>query len=51
MYEVHCIDIETNNDFIKVFWNTKTLENFKRRCTYSKRIRIISIKDNSKYYD
>ena len=37
--------------FIKVFWNTKTLENFKRRCSYSKRVRIISIKDNSKFYD
>ena len=51
MYEVNLLNLETNKRFTKIFWNLKTLEYFKKKCSYSTRVIITSIKDNSKFYD
>ena len=51
MYEVKCLDLEKNKTFELIFWNYKKFEDFKRKCKYSKKIKIISITDNLKYFD
>ena len=51
MVEVHCLNLETNEDFTITFNNYYSFEKFKRKCYYSKKIMILSFKDNLKYYD
>ena len=46
-----CKDLDKNNEFELVFWDYQKFESFKRKCKYSKRIRILAILDNTKYYD
>lgn len=43
MYEVNCINLETNKDFSKIFYNYYLFKKFKNKCKYSKKILITSI--------
>lgn len=51
MFEIELINLETNKRFTKIFWSEYLKRNFVRKCSYSKKVRIVSITDNSKFYD
>lgn len=51
MFEVDCLDLVKQTRFTKIFYGIKKLNDFKRKCKYSKKIKIIGISDYSKFYD
>jgi len=51
MYEVKLLNLETRKTFTKTFWSTYLKDNFIRKCKYSKTLKVLSVIDNSKYYD
>lgn len=51
MFEVELIDLETNKRFTKTFWNEFQMRNFVRKCKYSKKVKVIGITDNTKFFD
>lgn len=51
MYEVKCHDLKKDNVFTKIFWDYRKYNSFVNKCRFSKVIKVISIIDNSKYYD
>ena len=51
MYEIHLLNLQSNKEFTKIFWNKKEVDTFVNKCKYSKKVKIISIQDNSKLYD
>jgi hypothetical protein len=51
MYEVKLLDLKTRKTFTKVFWNNHLKDNFIRKCSYSKKLKVLSIIDNTIYYD
>lgn len=46
-----CVDLVKKQQFELLFWDYKKWEDFQRKCKYSKKIKIISYIDNTKYYD
>lgn len=46
MYEVTVLDLAKHITFIKCYDSLYKLEQFKRKCKYSKKIQIISISKN-----
>lgn len=51
MYEVELLNLKTNKKFTKIFWSPYLMNNFIRKCKYSKKLKLIYVKDNSRYYD
>ena len=51
MYEVELLNLKSNKTFTKIFWNPYLKDNFVRKCRYSSKVKVLSIVDNSKYYD
>lgn len=51
MYEVELLNLDTKKTFTKVFWSEYLKDNFVRKCKYSKKVKVLSIIDNSKFYD
>lgn len=51
MYIINILDINTNKTFKKEFNNEYFMRKFVKKCKYSKKLKIISIIDNSKFYD
>ncbi len=51
MYEVELLNLKTNEKFTKIFWNLNILKDFIRKCEYSKKVKVITITDNSMFYD
>ena len=51
MYEITLLNLQSNKEFTKTYWNKKELDKFVNKCKYSKKVKIISIKDNSIWYD
>lgn len=51
MFEVRCYDEKNKSEFVKVFWNRTKCNSFINKCNYSKIIKVLSVIDNSKYYD
>lgn len=47
MFEINCWLVGTDKTFIKIIYNLKVKEDFVRKCKYSKKIKILSIR---KYY-
>ena len=50
MYEVELLNLENNKTFTKVFWNEHLKNNFVRKCRYSKKVKVLCVIDNSKFY-
>lgn len=51
MIIVKCLNLKTKEVFELEFWDVEKFKNFKRKAKYSEKIRILSIKDNTKYFD
>lgn len=51
MYEVELLNLQNNKVFTKIFWSSYLKDNFVRKCKYSKKLKVLSIIDNSKDYD
>lgn len=51
MYEINLLVIENNKTFTKIFWSEYLMRKFINKCKYSKKLKVISITDNSKWYD
>lgn len=51
MYEVLLLNLFNNKIFSKVFWSGYQKDNFVRKCSYSKKVRVVGIIDYTKYYD
>lgn len=50
MYEVELLNLKTNKIFTKIFWSPYLKDNFVRKCKYSKKLKVLSITDNSWLY-
>ena len=51
MFELEILNLITNKVFKKVMWNEQSKNNFVRKCFYSKKVKILSISDYSRFYD
>ena len=51
MIIVKCLNLKSNEVFELEFWNIKKYNDFKRKCNYSKKIKILCVIDNTKYFD
>ena len=51
MYEVVLFNIDTNKSFVKVFNSLEKLYDFVNKVNYSKKLKILSIINNSFMFD
>lgn len=51
MFEISLLDLRTNKTFNKVFWNTNLKNSFVNKCRYSKKVKVVCIKDYTTMYD
>lgn len=51
MFEVKLFDKKRQEIFVKKIWGQKTLKNFLFKIKYSKKIKLITVTDNSYLYD
>lgn len=51
MFEINILNIETNKTFSKIFYSEITMNKFLNKIKYSKKIKLLSINDYTKFYD
>ena len=51
MFEVEMINLITQQRFTKIFWNKKNKDNFIRKCSFSKKVKVLGVNDWSTMYD